>query len=91
MAVVDLKRRAAEGAQPLADRYHHRLAVRRDLEKRADRYVLHQFWQHGGIEAGDAGGVSEGLYRGLNVGLGSSDESDKVLENRRRVAAWFGL
>ncbi|MCW1753718.1 peptidoglycan editing factor PgeF [Rhizobium acaciae] len=38
-----------------------------------------------------AGGVSEGLYRGLNVGLGSSDERDKVLENRRRVAAWFGL
>ena len=38
-----------------------------------------------------AGGVSEGLYRGLNVGLGSSDEREKVLENRRRVAAWFGL
>ncbi|RFB91884.1 polyphenol oxidase [Rhizobium leguminosarum bv. trifolii] len=38
-----------------------------------------------------AGGVSEGLYRGLNVGLGSSDERDKVLENRRRVAAWFDL
>ncbi|MGO8249460.1 peptidoglycan editing factor PgeF [Rhizobium ruizarguesonis] len=38
-----------------------------------------------------AGGVSEGLYRGLNVGFGSSDERDKVLENRRRVAAWFGL
>ncbi|WP_414814802.1 peptidoglycan editing factor PgeF [Rhizobium sp. IY2] len=38
-----------------------------------------------------AGGVSEGLYRGLNVGLSSSDERDKVLENRRRVAAWFDL
>lgn len=38
-----------------------------------------------------AGGVSEGLYRGLNVGLGSNDERDKVLENRRRVAAWFDL
>ncbi|ARM89366.1 multicopper polyphenol oxidoreductase laccase domain-containig protein [Rhizobium sp. CIAT894] len=38
-----------------------------------------------------AGGVSEGIYRGLNVGLGSSDERDKVMENRRRVAAWFSL
>jgi YfiH family protein len=37
------------------------------------------------------GGVSEGLYRGLNVGLGSNDERDRVYENRRRVAAWFGL
>jgi YfiH family protein len=38
-----------------------------------------------------AGGVSEGLYRGLNVGLGSNDDREKVMENRRRVAAWFGL
>ncbi len=37
------------------------------------------------------GGVSEGLYAGLNVGLGSSDERPRVEENRRRVAAWFGL
>lgn len=38
-----------------------------------------------------AGGVSEGLYHGLNVGLGSNDERERVNENRRRVAAWFGL
>ncbi|MCM2477494.1 peptidoglycan editing factor PgeF [Rhizobium sp. CG5] len=37
------------------------------------------------------GGVSEGLYRGLNVGLGSNDERDRVLENRARVSRWFGL
>ncbi len=36
------------------------------------------------------GGVSEGLYQGLNVGLGSSDRRENVLENRTRVAAWFG-
>ncbi|MEB2843082.1 peptidoglycan editing factor PgeF [Rhizobiales bacterium RZME27] len=36
------------------------------------------------------GGVSEGIYAGLNVGLGSDDVRDKVVENRRRVAAWFG-
>lgn len=38
-----------------------------------------------------AGGVSEGIYRGLNVGLGSKDAREAVEENRRRVAAWFGL
>lgn len=37
------------------------------------------------------GGVSEGIYRGLNVGLGSDDDREDVLENRRRVSEWFGL
>ncbi|KQW28967.1 polyphenol oxidase [Rhizobium sp. Root274] len=37
------------------------------------------------------GGVSDGIYRGLNVGLGSNDEPGRVQENRRRVAAWFDL
>lgn len=37
------------------------------------------------------GGVSEGIYKGLNVGLGSNDDRDKVVENRRRVAATLGL
>ncbi|MDB5425117.1 MAG: hypothetical protein JWQ29_2533, partial [Phenylobacterium sp.] len=36
------------------------------------------------------GGVSEGLYASLNVGLGSGDDPDAVLENRRRAAAHFG-
>ena len=36
------------------------------------------------------GGVSEGIYRGLNVGLGSNDERERVGENRARVARWFG-
>jgi YfiH family protein len=36
------------------------------------------------------GGVSEGIYRGLNVGLGSNDARQAVLENRARVARWFG-
>ncbi|MBC7281364.1 peptidoglycan editing factor PgeF [Hoeflea sp.] len=38
-----------------------------------------------------SGGVSEGLYRGLNVGLGSNDNRDHVMENRARVSRWFGL
>lgn len=37
------------------------------------------------------GGVSDGIYRGLNVGLGSHDDPENVRENRRRVSAWFGL
>ena len=37
------------------------------------------------------GGVSSGIYRGLNVGLGSADEPADVRENRSRVAAWFDL
>lgn len=36
------------------------------------------------------GGVSTGLYDSLNVGRGSNDAPDDVLENRRRAAAWFG-
>ena len=36
------------------------------------------------------GGVSEGLYASLNVGLGSGDDPDAVLENRRLCAARFG-
>ena len=37
------------------------------------------------------GGVSTGLYGGLNVGLGSRDERAAVLENRARVAAHLGV
>ena len=37
-----------------------------------------------------AGGVSEGLYAGLNAGLGSGDDPANVHENRRRIAGWLG-
>lgn len=37
------------------------------------------------------GGVSRGVYAGLNVGLGSRDERDDVMENRARASRWFGL
>ena len=37
------------------------------------------------------GGVSEGIYQGLNTGTGSSDDQTNVLENRRRVAEWMGV
>lgn len=36
------------------------------------------------------GGVSEGIYRGLNVGSGSGDSRANIMENRRRVAETLG-
>ncbi len=36
------------------------------------------------------GGVSTGIYEGLNCGLGSRDEADAVVENRGRVARHLG-
>ena len=38
-----------------------------------------------------AGGVSSGIYAGLNAGLGSSDDPDLVRRNRARIAEWLGL
>jgi polyphenol oxidase len=37
------------------------------------------------------GGVSEGIYAGLNGGLGSNDDPERVRENRRRIAAHMGV
>jgi YfiH family protein len=37
-----------------------------------------------------AGGVSAGIYAGLNCGIGSQDDRDLVLENRGRVASAMG-
>ncbi len=37
------------------------------------------------------GGVSEGPYESLNVGFLTDDESERVTENRRRLAAAAGL
>lgn len=38
-----------------------------------------------------AGGVSEGIYCGLNTGTGSADDPALVRENRRRIAEWMGV
>ena len=45
--------------------------------------ILHGFFTR-------KGGVSQGIYKGLNVGLGSNDDRAAILENRRRVAAFLG-
>src|SRR4051794_8652406 len=48
----------------------------------------------GGVRHGyftRVGGVSDGVYQGLNIGTGSRDDPQKVSENRRRVAGWMGV
>ena len=37
------------------------------------------------------GGVSDGIYTGLNGGIGSNDDPAKVAENRRRMAEQMGV
>ena len=37
------------------------------------------------------GGVSTGIYAGLNVGMGSADDRASVIENRARVARWMDV
>lgn len=53
------------------------------LERMAGRGIRHRFFTR-------QGGVSSGIYEGLNIGIGSQDDQALVAENRRRVAAWFG-
>lgn len=53
------------------------------LAKSAGASIRHGFFTR-------EGGVSKGIYQGLNVGLGSNDDREDVMENRRRVASWFG-
>ncbi len=55
--------------------------------------ITHPLLERAGVRHGfftRQGGVSTGLYAGLNSGLGSSDDPVAVAENRRRVAATLG-
>lgn len=55
--------------------------------------ITHPLLECAGVRHGfftRAGGVSTGLYEGLNTGVGSNDDPAAVAENRRRVAGWFG-
>lgn len=54
------------------------------LDRTADAGIRHGFFTR-------AGGVSEGLYRSLNTGVGSRDDPARVRENRSRVARWMGV
>ena len=55
--------------------------------------ITHPLLSHAGVRHGfftRQGGVSTGLYEGLNTGVGSKDDPVAVAENRRRVADWMG-
>ena len=55
--------------------------------------ITHPLLERAGVQHGfftRAGGVSTGLYAGLNTGVGSKDDPAAVAENRRRVAEWMG-
>jgi hypothetical protein len=51
--------------------------------KRFAMHVRHGFF-------GSQGGVSTGIYRSLNCGLGSKDELSRAIENRRRATEALG-
>ena len=55
-----------------------------DLDAHESEGIRHGFFTR-------AGGVSSGLFQGLNVGLGSGDDRAAILENRKRVARWMGV
>ena len=55
--------------------------------------ITHPLLTRAGVRHGfftRAGGVSDGIYAGLNAGVGSKDDPAHVAENRRRVAEWMG-
>ena len=55
--------------------------------------ITHPLLDRAGVRHGfftRAGGVSTGLYEGLNTGVGSNDDPVAVAENRRRVAEHLG-
>ena len=55
--------------------------------------ITHPLLDKAGVRHGfftREGGMSEGIYAGLNAGVGSKDDPAAVAENRRRVAEWMG-
>ena len=57
------------------------------------RPITHPLLETAGVRHGfftRRGGVSAGIYEGLNTGVGSSDDPAHVAENRRRIAAHMG-
>lgn len=54
--------------------------------------ITHPLLDKAGVRHGfftREGGVSEGIYAGLNTGVGSNDDPAAVAANRRRVAEWM--
>lgn len=56
------------------------------------KYITVPSWEAAGVDlafSARLGGVSEGPYESLNMGLHVGDQKELVLENRRRLAAVF--
>ncbi len=57
------------------------------------RPITHPLLERAGVRHGfftREGGVSTGIYEGLNTGVGSNDDPVAVAENRRRIAEHLG-
>ncbi len=57
-------------------------------------FHTHEFLDHAHVAHGffgREGGVSEGLYHGLNCGPGSRDDEQAIEENRARIAVALGM
>ncbi len=55
--------------------------------------ITHPLLDKAGVRHGfftREGGVSKGIYAGLNTGVGSKDDPAELAETRRRVAEWMG-
>lgn len=55
--------------------------------------ITHPLLEAAGVKHGfftRQGGVSDGIYASLNTGVGSSDDAERVAENRSRIAAHLG-
>lgn len=69
------------------------MALKAALQGSEDLYFTEPGFAAGGVFHGffgRSGGVSEGVYAGLNCGNGSNDDPAAVAENRRRVAEEAG-
>jgi YfiH family protein len=74
-----------EGTMPLMlDRQKPAPLCAPALDDLAANGVKHGFFTR-------AGGVSGGIYAGLNIGFGSSDDRENVRTNRTLVAEWLGV
>jgi polyphenol oxidase len=81
---ADKNQKIQQDETPMQDQNAPTPIVSPLLDERAGSRIAHGFFTR-------EGGVSDGIYAGLNVGIGSNDDQDRVIENRRRVAAWFDL
>ncbi len=80
------------------DRSHTIFAMQPSRRESASRLTEHDVVQSAPLTAAAGishafftrgGGVSTGLYRGLNAGIGSDDAGEAVAENRRRAARFL--